>query len=151
MNELVRQGLREIVARHGPSVVEDRRRCEGLLRDHFGEHRREVSVLSSALEERVPHDLLAAPAGVPREVLLARLARRLSDHLALAEDAARWSVNSWALALGVVTDEGLKNIERRPAPNANEPRGAATGNPVTAEAAALSSTPTQEAARTVAG
>src|SRR5918993_5906363 len=111
MNELVRQGLRGIVARHGPSVVEDRRRCEGLLRDHFGQYRREVLALSSALEERVPHDLLAAPAGVPREVLLARLARRLSDHLALAEDAARWSVNSWALALGVVSDDELKTLE----------------------------------------
>ena len=105
MNELPRQKLREIVARHGTEVVEDRRRCEGLLRDHFGEYRREVSVLSSALAERVPHELLAAPAGTPREVLLARLARRLSDNLALSEAAARWSVNSWALALGVMTDE----------------------------------------------
>jgi nitrous oxidase accessory protein NosD len=121
-----------------------------LLRDHFGQHRREVSVLSSALEERVPHDLLAAPAGVPREVLLARLARRLSDHLALAEDAARWSVNSWALALGVVPDEELKKIERRTAPHAAEPQDAAAGKPVAARAAALSSTARPEAAHTVA-
>ncbi|MBA3240177.1 MAG: right-handed parallel beta-helix repeat-containing protein [Acidobacteria bacterium] len=108
MNEQPRQKLREIVARHGRAVIEDVRRCEGLLRDYSGEHRREVSVLVSALEEHVPQDMLAAPPGTPREVLLARMARRLSDNRALSEPAAAWSVNSWALALGVVSDDELK-------------------------------------------
>jgi nitrous oxidase accessory protein NosD len=112
MNDLPRQKLRELVARHGRSLVGDRRRCEGLLRDYCGRHRREVSVLVSALEEHAPHDLLAAPAGTPRGVLLARLARRLSDNLALSAGAAEWSVNSWALALGVITDEELEALER---------------------------------------
>ncbi|HEV2859939.1 MAG TPA: right-handed parallel beta-helix repeat-containing protein [Pyrinomonadaceae bacterium] len=111
MNDLPRQKLREIVARHGPSIVEDPRRCEGLLRDHLGAHRREANVLAAALEERVPQDILAAPAGSPRAALLARLTRRLSDNLALAEEAARWAVGSWALALGSVTDEDLKGME----------------------------------------
>ena len=111
MNEQPRQKLREIVARHGPSVVQDARRCEGLLRDYAGAHRREVSVLLSALEEHVPHDLLAAPAGTPRTVLLKRLARRLSDYHALSEPAAAWSVNSWALALGLISDDDLRAVE----------------------------------------
>jgi hypothetical protein len=135
MNDSVRQGLRELVARHGPAVVEDRRRCEGLLRDHFGEHRREVSALTSALEERVPHDLLAATPATPREVLLARLARRLTDHLALAEDAARWSVSSWAFALGVVSEDELTNTEHQTA---------ATANHATAQTASPSSTVPQQ-------
>ena len=112
MNNEPRQKLRELVARHGPAVVHDRRRCEGLLRDCCGEHRREVAVLVMALEEHVPADLLAAPPGLPREALLSRLARRLSDNLALSEDAARWSVNSWALALGVISDDELTALER---------------------------------------
>lgn len=111
MNDLPRQKLREIVARHGPAIVEDPRRCEALLRDHLGAHRREANVLASALEERVPQEIIAAPAGTPRAVLLARLSRRLADNLALAEPAARWAVGSWALALGLVTDEDLKGIE----------------------------------------
>ena len=117
MNNEPRQKLRELVARHGPAVVHDRRRCEGLLRDCCGEHRREIAVLVMALEEHVPADLLAASAGLPREALLPRLARRLSDNLALSEEAARWSVNSWALALGVISDDELKTLERdAPAP-----------------------------------
>jgi len=115
MNDLPRQKLREIVARHGRSVARDARRCEGLLRDCCGQYRREVSVLVSALEEHVPADLLAAPAGTPREVLLARLAHKLCDHLALSEPAARWAVNSWALALGLVPEDELKEFERRAA------------------------------------
>jgi hypothetical protein len=115
MNELPRQKLREIVARHGPSIVNDARRCEGLLRDHAGQYRREVSVLVSALEERVPAEMLAAPAATPREILLARMSRRLCDHLALSEPAARWAVNSWALALGLIDEDELKTIEQRSA------------------------------------
>lgn len=111
MNEQPRQKLLEIVARHGHSVIQDARRCEGLLRDHSAKYRREVSVLVSALEEHVPHDLLAAPAGVPRRVLLARLSRRLAEYHAMSEPAAAWSVNSWALALGLISDDELKAVE----------------------------------------
>ena len=107
MNEQPRQKLREIVARHGQSVVYDARRCEGLLRDYSGQHRREVSVLVSALEEHVPQDLLAPAAGTPRAVVLKRLARRLADNHAISEPAAAWSVNTWAFALGLIAGDDL--------------------------------------------
>jgi F-box protein 11 len=118
MNEQPRQKLRELVARHGQTVVGDARRCEGLLKDYAGEYRREVSVLVSALEEQVPQDMLGAPADTPREVLLARMTRRLSDNRALSEPAAAWSVNSWALALGLVSEDELKTFESRGAATA---------------------------------
>ena len=111
MNDQPRQKLREIVARHGHSVINNARRCEGLLKDYSAQYRREVSVLVSALEEHVPEDLLRAPAGTPRAVLLKRLARRLSDNRALSETAAAWAVNSWALALGLTSEDQLKAVE----------------------------------------
>ncbi len=113
MNKLPRQTLREIVARHGRSVIEDPRRCAGLLRDYCGEYRREVSVLVMALEERVAADMLTAPASTPHEVLLARLTQRLCENLALSEGAARWAVGSWALALGLVSDDELTASEQQ--------------------------------------
>jgi hypothetical protein len=125
MNDQPRQKLREIVARHGPSVVRDVRRCEGLLKDYSAEYRREVSVLVSALEEHVPQDLSAASAGTPRPVLLARLARRVSDNRALSEPAAAWAVNSWALALGLISDDDLKTLEESAL--AGSPAGGAGG------------------------
>ncbi len=67
----------------------------------------------AALRERVPLDLLAARNSVPSGLLLTRLAKRLEDHLALTEGASRWAVDSWALALGVVSDAELGEINRR--------------------------------------
>jgi hypothetical protein len=119
MNELARQKLGEIVARHGPTVAGDARRIEGLLRDYVGRHRREIAVLVNAVEERVAMDLLSFGAGSPRTALLARLARRLQDNLAMEAAAAKWAVNSWALALGVISSAELLVLEQgesEPAP-----------------------------------
>ena len=112
MNHLPRQKLCEIVARYGRSVIDQSRRCEGLLRDFCGEHRREIAVLMSAIEERVAADLLESHAGMPRELLLSRLVKRLCDHRALSEDGARWAVESWALALGILSSAELESMEQ---------------------------------------
>ncbi len=102
MNDLPRQQLRKLIATYGRSLCNDPRQCEALLKDFcHGQYRREISVLVGALKERVAADLLASQNSEPHEVLLARLARRLHDNLALADDAALWAVESWALALGV--------------------------------------------------
>jgi hypothetical protein len=108
VNDLPRQKLIEIVAdrqavlaRTGRDVTTDAKLCEALLRDLCGEHRREIAVLVAAQKERVAADLLTPQVGVPREVLLARLTQRLQDNLGLTEEAARWAVDSWALALGL--------------------------------------------------
>jgi len=111
MNEAPRRTLRELIARRGPGLCSDARRCEGLLRDLCGEHRREINILVGALRGRVPLDLLANRNSVPHGLLLTRLAKRLEDHLALTEEASRWAVDSWALALGVVTDAELEGIK----------------------------------------
>lgn len=59
-------------------------------------------MLVNALDNRVADDLLKASTGVPLAPLLARLSQRLEDDLGLAENAARWAVETWALALGVI-------------------------------------------------
>lgn len=112
MNNAPRETLRELVARNGPGLCSDAKRCEGLLRDLCGEYRREINILISALKERVPLDLLAAQGSMPRELLLNRLSKRLEDQLAVTEGAARWAVDSWALALGVVTNAEAEERER---------------------------------------
>lgn len=120
MDDAPRQTLRALVARHGTGLCSDARRCEALLRDLAGAHRREVNILVSALKERVPLDLLAGQSAMPRGLLLARLAKRLEDHLGLTGEAARWAVDSWALALGVVTEEEVAEREQQPAPPRRE-------------------------------
>jgi WD40 repeat protein len=121
MNDLPRRTLSELIARYGPSLSGDPRRTEGLLRDFCGEHKREIFVLVSAAEEQVPADLLALWDSVPHKILLAQLTRRLQDNLALARDAARWGVESWALALGVIQQPlsgPLPQVQAEPARSA---------------------------------
>lgn len=123
MNNLPRQKLLEIVRRHGREIVAEPRRCEGLMRDKFPAHRREIAVLSAALEERVPAELLAASdaSRPPGAALFARLAARLRDDLAMEASAARWAVHTWALALGAITPDELDALEPADGPAERTP------------------------------
>jgi TPR repeat protein len=103
MDNTVRQQLVELVARFGREFWEDPKRCKALLCDYCPRNKPEISVLVSAAIESVPAELLGSATGMPKEVLLSRLAKRLHDDLRIDADSARWSVESWALALGVVS------------------------------------------------
>jgi hypothetical protein len=111
--DIPRQKLCEIIACYGQSVCEDPRKCEALLRDFCGEHRREIHALVNALREKIAEDLLAASEGVPRNFLVARLARRLQDNLGLDRKIAVWTVESWGLALGRLSNDDLKTEPER--------------------------------------
>jgi formylglycine-generating enzyme required for sulfatase activity len=103
MKDIVRLKLVEIVTRYGQGIIEDPRRMEGLLNDFCGDHKREIHGLMDAMRERVPLDLSVAGRGTPPVVLLPTLTRRLLDNRPMAEEMARWAVESWAIALGVVS------------------------------------------------
>jgi hypothetical protein len=113
MNNLPRQMLRQILAKYGNEICSDSRRCESLLNDLCGEYRREINVLVNAIEERVPLDLLAGMNSMPRELLLTKLEKRLEEQAALTIDAAKWAVESWALALGAATEAEIEERNRR--------------------------------------
>ncbi|MEJ7616941.1 MAG: hypothetical protein WKF30_08280 [Pyrinomonadaceae bacterium] len=120
MNALPRQTLARIVARHGRKIYDSPRRLEALLRDLCGAHRREINVLVGALEERVAADLMRSGNSVPREVVLAQLVKRLRDNLAYTPEAARWAVDSWAVALGVLSEAELAAREQEEAARARD-------------------------------
>ena len=103
MNVEPRQKLRELIVEYGRSLCNDSRRCEALLKDYCGNHKREIFVLVSALKKKVTDDLLKPSVGVPQEMVLGRLQKRLEDELAMTDEAAHWAVESWALALGFIT------------------------------------------------
>ena len=113
MNNLPRQMLRQILAKYGKEICSDVRRCENLLKDLCGFYRREINVLVNAIEERVPLDLLAANRSMPLELLLTRLEKRLEEQAALTAEAARWAVESWALALNLATESEIQRRLKR--------------------------------------
>jgi hypothetical protein len=108
MNEIPRQKLCELVAHYGEAVSDDPRRCEALLRDLCGQYRREIFLLVTSLRDGVPQQLRASKGRVPAAVLVGHLSTRLSGSFGLEASAARWAVESWALALGVLSRSDLE-------------------------------------------
>jgi formylglycine-generating enzyme required for sulfatase activity len=102
MEPSVRDTLAALIVRYGHYLSADPQRCEAMLRDLCGQHRREIAVLIRALKQRVATDLLATSAGLPAPLLLGRLRKRLEDEEAMTAEAAHWAVETWALALGVI-------------------------------------------------
>jgi hypothetical protein len=109
VNGAVRQILGQIVTKFGTAVAEDARRCEAILRDLCGQHRKAINVLVSAVKEKVVSELLNSSGGIPPQVLLARLSKKLHDSAGIDERLARWGVQSWALALGVIAPHTISN------------------------------------------
>jgi uncharacterized RDD family membrane protein YckC len=113
-SESVQRQLQQLVQTYGASVTEDRRRCEALLRDLAGEHRREVNMLVSALSERVPSELLSGQGRTPTSIQLHQLTRRLQDNQGLAETSAQWAVGAWAVALGTASQDDVEHTFSKP-------------------------------------
>jgi hypothetical protein len=107
MDTIPRQKLCEIISRYGSSLSDEPQRCEALLRDLCGQYRKEISALVSAVKEGIARELLSSDNSVSPEILLESLTQRLQENSALSEEAARWSVESWALALGVIDSHAL--------------------------------------------
>lgn len=100
--EVPREKLKELIEKNGEALLQDPDRCEGLLKDHCGAHRREISALVGALEERIPLELKSSwQTAMTPEAMRARLVQRLEENRGLAPDVATWAVDAWSYALGV--------------------------------------------------
>ena len=97
-----REKLKELLQKNGDSLLEDRDRCEGLLKDYCAGFRREISAIVGALEERVPLELRSSwQTAMTPEAMRARLVQRLEDNRGLAPEIASYAVDTWSYALGV--------------------------------------------------
>jgi hypothetical protein len=97
-----REKLRQILEKNGDAILQDQDRVEGLLRDHCGPFRKEISALVGALNERVPQELKGSwQTAMTPEAMRARLVQRLEDHRGLAPEVSEWAVDTWSYALGI--------------------------------------------------
>jgi hypothetical protein len=115
MNNLPRQRLHELIHQYGHSLCDEPTRAKGLLSDFCGYYRKEISVLMIALQEGIPDKLLlSSQNSIPQAVALTRLSKMLHENRGLDEEAARWAVESWALALDLVSQSELDNLSSTP-------------------------------------
>jgi hypothetical protein len=114
--EMPREKLKELVEKNGDSLLQDRDRCEGLLKDYCGGHRREIAALVGALEERVPLELRSSwQTAMTPEAMRARLVQRLEDNRGLAPEIANYAVDTWSYALGVGLGRSSDRVQDIPA------------------------------------
>src|SRR6201996_3665927 len=132
--EVPREKLKELIEKNGDNLYQDRDRCEGLLKDYCGGHRREISAIVGALEERIPLELKSSwQTAMTPEAMRARLVQRLEDNRGLAPEIANYAVDTWSYALGVGLGRTSERVVDLPVSQVN---GFAAGAPAAAPAAA---------------
>ena len=105
MKEFPRYKLIILVKKYGERLYYNKRYCRSFLNDFCGEYKSEVFVLSTAVEENVPSELLKYKDSnkLSLQSLIVQLKERLKENYAFAEPAALWAVESWALALNIAS------------------------------------------------
>lgn len=126
MNDLPRQKLCEIINIYGSEVCNDSRRVRGLLHDLCCGNYPEINFLITALEEQVKTELTLSLRNVSYEMLLAHLKKRLYTNRGMAEEIAHWTIDSWALALGVISTATYTPQQAERAMSINQPRSSPT-------------------------
>jgi len=106
VNTVARDKLCEAVARYGQDLCDEPQRCESILNDLCHGNREEVRLLVTIAKEGVASDLRTSSTGVPHDLLLSKHIRNLQSFF-FTEPAARWGVESWALALGIISEADI--------------------------------------------
>jgi hypothetical protein len=91
--------LKGLLTRHGQQVLDEPARFESLLKD-TALSPPERSAVFAAIKLGIPQRLREQPGTEVPATVIARLADRLSQEMALRPDAARAGVEIWARALG---------------------------------------------------
>lgn len=103
MNDIPREKLKYIIIQYGNVIYQDQKKFKAILKDLCPEYKREINLLMSAIRERIVSDLINCSPTQPIEILLVKLKQRLYNNLGVAQEFANWAVDSWALALGVIS------------------------------------------------
>jgi ABC-type phosphate/phosphonate transport system substrate-binding protein len=110
LDNATRDILRSLVAELGSDVNEHTQKWRGYLTDRMAAYRLERQALITALNEHVPEELMSSQSAVQPQAQVERLTQRMVESLGLQPEVARWAVESWALALGVMQPQDLKSM-----------------------------------------
>ncbi len=106
MTDLVRQKLQALISQFGVAVCNDVKRCEALLKDLCPQNKREVRLLVIALGDGAVKKLSQPSSLMTTENLIAQLVQSLDENWGIASHHAQWTVESWALVLGIQFKSG---------------------------------------------
>jgi hypothetical protein len=118
-----RHQLRFMLEKYGRSIIDDPRRCRGLLKDLAPKHQRETNLLMLALDQKLVAEL-TQKTHTPILMHLDILAQRLHSNIGIQKEFAVWAIESWALALDVIQQPLAQTIitpEPEPIPTIVKP------------------------------
>ena len=102
MADQPQQTLCDLVQIFGAEVSTDPQRCEALLRDRLPRgFKQEVDALIRGARAGVPSALCRPTGGLPLSAVIVQQATKLQDSSGLDPSLAKWSVMTWAAALGI--------------------------------------------------
>lgn len=108
MNDLPRQILCEIIRQNGKTYFEEKDyKLRNLLNDLcYGDCKKERRCITDSISEGIPSSLLDRNEQIPYDILSAQLTDRLIN-CGFDRQLARWTVDSWAQALGIISQSPL--------------------------------------------
>jgi hypothetical protein len=117
MNDLPRQILCEIIRQNGTTYFKEIVALRGLLNDLcHGNFKKERRCIIDSISEGIPSSLLDRNEHVPYDILSAQLTDRLIN-CGFDRQLARWTVDSWAQAFGIIspqTNSGIISVIANP-------------------------------------
>lgn len=106
MADDVKEKLRELINTQGKQILSDANKFTSFMLDLCnGNNTREIRILATALNEKIPQHLYSSGNKQLTEELMASLSHRLENETGLRLDAANWAVCTWADALEMVIAE----------------------------------------------
>jgi hypothetical protein len=109
--------LQRLLAEKSSSIAEQPALLRAALNDLTkNQAKREVALLVSAAELGIPQKFAqrSATSIEPIEAALRRAAQSLHDDRGVDADAAEWAVETWAVALGMITEADAARIDSKP-------------------------------------
>jgi hypothetical protein len=104
MNNEARKLLQQIINAHGQELIRNPQRLNALFRDYAqGDYKREIFLCVQAVREGVVYELQNS-SHLPLNILTVRMVKQLCDDCGIDPLAASWTVESWLLALNIITE-----------------------------------------------
>jgi len=108
MDDIPRIILCTLIREQGVQVIQNASKFQNLLIDYTkGEFKKERKCLNDSLAEGIPETLLTKKDQLSYHQLSQQLSQKLIDNLGVTPELAKWTVDSWALALGVISEKKL--------------------------------------------
>jgi hypothetical protein len=105
-----RENLIRIISQNDQNILEDSKKIKNLLLDlNRGEEKKEVTIICNSLEARIPFDLIKNKNNLPYKVSAERCVQHLQNISGITEELAMWTVDSWAIALKIISINDITN------------------------------------------